>query len=272
MLCATVNDVTVFTRVQRSANDQQQAEHEQKMVDAEPDVLDAIEDVVARQRERALALRHHQGGGARLQHVDGDGAVEELDAREHVGDGRLQPADAQRLPAQGRGPQRPGLDRCRLRAPRRGSRRDRRGGGRIAGKFRLQGEPHVADHRGLPQHVELAGPHLAQLEIGRPDLVRRRGRRDRGHQGAGAGANADQPERGAPQGAQAVGAARLIVVPRPLAGGAIRPGLLFGDERGDQRLDALVGHHLVLLQQARRRRAPRSRAGFARATARPTPP
>src|ERR1019366_395201 len=33
-------------------------------------------------------------------------------------------------------------------------------------------------------------------------------------------------------------------------GGAVRRGRRFGDERGDQRFHALVGHHLILLQQA----------------------
>ena len=41
MLCATVKDVIVFTSIQRSRDDQQQAEHEQQVVDAEQDVLDA---------------------------------------------------------------------------------------------------------------------------------------------------------------------------------------------------------------------------------------
>ena len=46
-LCATVNAVTVFTSIQRSFDDQQQAQHEQQVIGAEQDVADAFDGVGA---------------------------------------------------------------------------------------------------------------------------------------------------------------------------------------------------------------------------------
>ena len=65
-------------RARRAAHEQQQAEHEEQVIGAEQDVLDAERQIGAQDLARALALRHHEGSGARARGItdhEADGYV-----------------------------------------------------------------------------------------------------------------------------------------------------------------------------------------------------
>ena len=121
-------------------------------------------------------------GLPRREALDPRAAVSEGDADEHVREGGLQAVDAQGLPAQALRPQAPGLHGGVTRRPG----RDRGHGLHRAGEDGIERQAHLAEHRRLPQHAELAGPVLPQVEVGRPDLVRvareRHQQRRQGHE------------------------------------------------------------------------------------------
>ncbi len=81
-------------------DDQQQAEHEQQMVHAEQDVLDAEPQVAHRPLPAGGLAAEHDRGRDRPQHVALEPPVGVVDAHQNVGDGRFEPADAQSLAGQ----------------------------------------------------------------------------------------------------------------------------------------------------------------------------
>ncbi len=154
------------------ADDQQEPEHEQQVVDALHDVQDAELQVA----ERALrgvgdAAEGHRRR-RRAQQVALEAAVGMIDAHEHVGDRGFEPGDGERLP---RDPPRAGqraahderaggqllLAGCREPAFRRHDRRDR--------------DLDLAADRLLPEERVGAGRGLGELEKAGPGLVRERG-------------------------------------------------------------------------------------------------
>ena len=99
MLCASVNEVIVFTSIQPVVDDQQQPEHEQQVVDAEQDVLRRrAARSRARARRRAGRAPSVTEGVGRPQQVALQPAVRVVDAHQHVGDRGLEPRDRDRLP------------------------------------------------------------------------------------------------------------------------------------------------------------------------------
>ncbi len=98
MLCATVNDGDRLHQHPAVADDQQQAEHEEQVVDAEQDVLDA-----ERAGTRAPAPTPDVRAPRVTDGVDGleqvalQPAVRVVHADDDVGDRRLEPVDRERL-------------------------------------------------------------------------------------------------------------------------------------------------------------------------------
>ena len=96
-----------------SANQQQQAEHEQEMVEAREDVLDAEMDVARKDRGGAFALRYREVRLVRTEHRPEATAVGERDAKKNVG-AILDDAGDREMPAHhtsGRALDRPADDR-----------------------------------------------------------------------------------------------------------------------------------------------------------------
>ena len=110
-------------------------------------------------------LHGNDGRGLlRRQALDRSAAVGEGHANERIGGWspgrRCAGSSAQRF-----SPHAPGLDGGGARQPR----GDRGQGLHRAGENRIERQAHLAQHRRLPQHAELAGSILAHFQVGGPD-------------------------------------------------------------------------------------------------------
>ena len=150
------------------------------MIDAEGDVLDAVDDVRARDRERAL-----RGGDLdprlRWPHQRGElPAVGHLDAYEHVGDRALEPRELDTASGE---PALAQIDRAAL-EERVGQVLYRRccEVARALRELQDDREAHAGQHRRAPQEVTATGLRLLDLEEGGADLVRTRTRHERREQ------------------------------------------------------------------------------------------
>ena len=83
-----------------AARDDQQREHEQQMVDAGQDVLDAEHGVSAGDLQRARRGFDHERRSGRREPRDLRGAVETFQAHEHVGHRRAETGDVNRAAGQ----------------------------------------------------------------------------------------------------------------------------------------------------------------------------
>ena len=81
-----------------AANDQDERQHEEEMIEAEEDVLDPVREVGPDDRERPARGRdlHPRLGGVHQRRRTG--AVEQGDPHQHVGDGGLEPHELDALP------------------------------------------------------------------------------------------------------------------------------------------------------------------------------
>ena len=98
--CATVKAVMVRKSTRRSANDQDERQHEEEMIEAEEDVLDPVREIGTHYRERSAGGRDFD---PRLRRPDDRGrarTVSERHPHQHVRDGALQSGELDaRLPA-----------------------------------------------------------------------------------------------------------------------------------------------------------------------------
>jgi hypothetical protein len=152
-------------------------EHEQEMIDAQQDVLDAEHEVGAGDLQRARHGVHHERRRRRREADDLRGSVAAFHAHEHIGHRRAETGDMNRAAGQTAGA---------LNAPvfRKGAVDE--GGtwlaqvGGAGRELHVEAEPEIlASTRHLPKHVVSLRAGLLELEIGRPDLV--------GEQAAGEG-------------------------------------------------------------------------------------
>ena len=168
MLCATVNAVTVFTSRHVPVVRSSRASTNSRWSMPEQDVLDPERRDTCRRPPRPLGRAGMTAPGCcgvrRWTHVLPSVKAMRTSASVRV---CLQAGDAQGLPAQAVRPQAPGLHGGVAGHPG----RDRGQGLGRAGEGGIERQAQVADHRRLPQHAELAGAVLAQVEIGGSDFV-----------------------------------------------------------------------------------------------------
>jgi hypothetical protein len=140
-----------------ACRDQDEAEHEKQMIDAEEDVTDAELQIGRRHLPNVLPRRNPGLWQRRGQTLDPGPSVGELDPHEGVGHRVLKPVDPDLLAGERfNGPNLPGLHQGVVRAPR----QDRRRRLDPTGESDIEREPQVALHRRLEQHVEYAGRYL----------------------------------------------------------------------------------------------------------------
>ena len=162
-------------------DDQHQPEHEQQVIRPVEDVPDPLDDVGRHRFHPGLRAGHLDPRLSRTRD-DGPGpAVEHLEAGQHVGDGELKPDELDVLSRQSI---RPRVDpasfdeRVRklacdglLQVP------------HTVRQLQDDRQAHARENRGAPQHAELAGGGLLELEVGGTRLVGE-GRREREQQPA----------------------------------------------------------------------------------------
>ena len=149
--------------------DQDQREHEEKMIDAEQDVLDAEREVGGGDRPSALTGGNPRPRRSRRQPFDPLAAVGERHAHQRVGHGARQPFDPHLLAAERIDRrQAPGLHHGVVGYPR----NDRGCALDPSRKAHIERQPCVAAHRRLEQDIEYSGRCFLKLEIGRTNLVR----------------------------------------------------------------------------------------------------
>ncbi len=174
MLWATVNAVTVFNSIHRSLTISKQPQHEEHVVSAEKNMPDALHDVGAGHAHPSLRRSNFH---PRLRGMH-DGrqlpAVQQFNAHQDVGNRELQPGKLDALACQTVGP---GVDPSAL----------HEGVGQflhvglshilyVVRKLERYRKPHPCKHWGAPEHAELSGRSLFDLEIGGARLVGRRNR------------------------------------------------------------------------------------------------
>jgi hypothetical protein len=135
----------------RASHQDQERQDEEQVVDAEQDVLDAQLQVGDGHLRRVRRRLHDERGRARSEAGDLGRAIEALEPDEHVGQGRGEPGDADRLPDPSAGAaHRPSLDEAlsdQLAARPRHLRATRR-------ELHVDPEAEVPAGRDLPEHLE----------------------------------------------------------------------------------------------------------------------